>query len=355
MAAVSVRASPRSGSGLPGTRRFRPAVAERPPPGRRPLAAARGRALGASPRRRAGLRCCRFRPAACAASAALRQASGRGAAAPSRPPGRLAASPAARAQRAWPGLRSGGAARGRRPGLRGRARGQAAGRLHGARPPSGARGLVLATVSGPPRGAAGQAAVQGARGAHVRRRVRALSARGRGTAGACQRRPASGGAPQPRPGALRRSRRDPARLRGARERRRAPLATLSRDFIVNFVPAPPCPVEPPAAPRVCKQAAGWCQRQVVVAVVLKFSRSCAERVAVSGVEGGGGGGVAGKEAREDCREQGGSFRVGVQVCRRALLAADPGPLRGAGRPAAAVIHSLLTCGAGEPVRDGPGR
>lgn len=69
----------------------------------------------------------------------------------------------------------------------------------------------------------------------MRRRVRALSARGRGAAGACQRRSARRGPPTP-PRAPRRSRRDPARLRGARERRRAPLATLSRDFIVNFVP-----------------------------------------------------------------------------------------------------------------------
>ena len=49
--------------------------------------------------------------------------------------------------------------------------------------------------------------------------------------------------------------------------------------------------------------------------------------------------MAGKEAREDCRERGGSFPELKSA--GALLAADPGPLRGARRQAAAVIHSLL--------------
>lgn len=65
-------------------------------------------------------------------------------------------------------------------------------------------------------------------------------------------------------------------------------------------------------------------------------------------------GVAGKEAREDCRERGGSFPELAFKSAGALLAADPGPQRGAGRPAAAVIHSLfLPVGQVSPCGTGP--
>lgn len=64
--------------------------------------------------------------------------------------------------------------------------------------------------------------------------------------------------------------------------------------------------------------------------------------------------MAGKEAREDCRERGGSFPELEFKSAGALLAADPGPLRGAGRPAAAVIHSLfLPAGQVSPCGTGP--
>lgn len=99
------------------------------------------------------------------------------------------------------------------------------------------------------------------------RQVRAPSP-GPGTAGACQRRPALAGPPTPPcPAPLPP---DPARLRapGSADERRSQLFHVI-SLLTSSPGSVPVRWEPPAAPRVCKQAAGWCQRQVVVAVVFK--------------------------------------------------------------------------------------